>query len=139
MSMPPHSYISSLVCSCTCCEAPTQGHIHNYTIHTCAPKQLQTAAPVPTWSTQNLSTYPQTPRHRCTHTPKYTHHTNQTLAKLYRGIQALDFCPNCTYRKIFILTSHLHIHLHWEFHMDVNPNTDPQILLHTPTPGQQPV
>lgn len=134
--MPPHGYVSSPVCSCTCCEAPTQG---TYTIIPFTPVHLNNCRQLHRGPHGAHKTFLPIHRHQGTdvHTHPNTHHTNQTLANPEQRDTGIDFCSNCTYLKIFILRSHLHIHLHWEFHMDVNPNTDPQILLHMPNPGQQ--
>lgn len=80
MNMPPHGYSSLPVCSCTCCEAPIQGHVHDYTIHTCALYNcghLHRGPP----TAHKISPTIQTPRHRCTHTIKMEH-----LPILQRGM-----------------------------------------------------
>ena len=77
-------------------------------------------------STQNFSTHPQTPRHRCTHTPKHAYHTKTIPANA-----SIVCCPKCIHLKMPITCSHLHTHtpLNWGFHTDTNPYTDPQTLL----------
>lgn len=96
--------------------------------YTCTLTQLQTDAQRPTHSTLNLSTHPQTPRHRCIHTHVPC---KQHLQMSSRGTQAEASAQNVHTWK-YLYPVYTYTYAFPGFHTGSNPNTDTQIFLHKP-------